>query len=159
MPLSRHCSFWRIVALVLAFGPLPTSADDESTLTLAINSPASLQPLQYPALSLRRDPFTAPVLLKSDAVAPEPIPGIDPGFVLPPNLGASADGGSPVGPVGASVRAIVAGDSPKALLQLGSRTVFVGLGSHVGGSIVVEINANSVRLSDGTRLLLAQSDR
>ncbi|HEY1680761.1 MAG TPA: hypothetical protein VGF98_03885 [Candidatus Tumulicola sp.] len=159
MPLSTHCSIWTIVALVLAFGPLPTSADDESTLTLAINSPASLQPLQYPALSLRRDPFMAPVSLKSDPVVPEPIPGIDPSFVLPPNLGASADGSSPVGLVSASVRAVVVGESPKALLQIGSRTVFVGIGSHVGGSIVVEIDANSVRLSDGTRLLLAQSNR
>ncbi len=156
MPLSTHCSIRTIVALVLVFGPLPTSADDESTLTLAINSPASLQPLQYPALSLSRDPFLVPPSLKLDAVVPEPIPAIDPGFVLPPNLGASVDGGSPVG---VSVRAVVVGESPKALLQIGRRTVFVGVGSHVGGSIVVEINAKSVRLSDGTRLLLAQSNQ
>jgi hypothetical protein len=128
-------------------------------LTLAISSPASLQPLQYPELSLSRDPFLAPPSPKLDAVVPQPIPGIDPDFVLPPNLGASNDGGSPVGPVGVSVRAVVVGDSPKALLQIGRRTVFVGVGSHVGGSIVVEIDANSVRLSDGTRLLLAQSNR
>jgi hypothetical protein len=157
MPLSTHRSIQTIVALALTFGPLPTSADDESTSTLAINSPASLLPLQYPALSLRRDPFFAPQPPTSDAVPPELIPGIEPGFVLPPNLGASADGGSPVSPIGVSVRGIVVGGIPKAILQIGARTVFVGVGSRIGGSIVVVIDARGVRLSDGTRLLLTQS--
>ncbi len=157
MPLSTHRSIQTIVAVVLAFGPLPTSADDESTSPLAMNSPSSLQPLQYPTLSLTRDPFLGPQSPISDPFRPEQIPGIEPSFVLPPNLGASADSGSPVGPIGVSVRAVVIGGIPKALLQVGARTVFVGLGSRVGSSVVVEIDAHSVRLSDGTRLLLAQS--
>jgi hypothetical protein len=156
MLLSTRRSIQFIVALVVVIGPLPTSANDESTSTLPINVPASLQPLQYPALSLRRDPFLAPPSLRPDAIPPEPIPGIDPGFVLPPNLGASVDTHSPLG---VSLRAVVFGDIPKALLQVGTRTVVVGVGSHVGGSIVVEIGADSVRLSDGTRLVLARNSR
>jgi len=154
MPLSTRCSLQTIVALAVAFGPLPTSANDESASTLAINSPASLQPLQYPVLSLSRDPFLAPPSPTLDAVPPALLPGIAPAFVLPPNLGASADGGPAVG---IFVRAVVLGNSPKALVQVGTRTVFVGIGSRVSDSTVDEIDARGVRLSDGTRLLLVQS--
>jgi hypothetical protein len=157
MPLSTHCSLQTIVALALAFGPLPTSADDESIATLAISSPTSLQPLQYPALSLSRDPFLAPPSLTFGAGVPGPIPGSLPGFVLPPNMGVSADSAPAIDPVRVSLRAVVVGGIPKALLQIGARTIFVGVGSRVGSSIVVKIDARSVQLSDGTRVSLGQS--
>jgi hypothetical protein len=159
MPLSTRRSIQLIVALVVALAPLATSADDESSRTLATDFPASLQPLRYPALSLTRDPFLAPPSLRLDAAPTEAIAGIGPGFILPPNLAASADGGPTVVPIGVSLRAVVVGNIPKALVQIGTRTLLVGIGSRVAGSIVVEIDAKSVRLSDGTRLVLGASGR
>lgn len=55
-------------------------------------------------------------------------------------------------PENATVRAVILGTTPHALLELGSRTVVVGIGDIVGGLRVSEIDDRGVLLSDGSLL-------
>ncbi len=58
---------------------------------------------------------------------------------------------------GTVVEAVLLGESPHALVSVGPEATVVGIGDLVGGIRVQSIDANGIRLSDGTRLWLRGS--
>ncbi len=57
-------------------------------------------------------------------------------------------------PADAVVRAVVLGETPHALIEIGSRTMLVGIGDVLGGVRVEAIDDTGVLLSDGSRVPL-----
>ncbi|HEY9085241.1 MAG TPA: hypothetical protein VIN40_04795 [Candidatus Tyrphobacter sp.] len=57
-------------------------------------------------------------------------------------------------PANAVVRAVILGDSPHALIEIGSRTMLVGIGDVLAGARVSAIDDSGVVLSDGSRVPL-----
>jgi hypothetical protein len=117
-------------------------------------------PLRYPPLTLSRDPFARPASFERIvAMSSPPAPLGDPGFALPPNAGAPPFEAASVPLGGATVQAVITGGAPRALLQIGTSTTIVGLGSRVGAASIVKIDGHGIQLSDGTRLSLAGPGR
>ncbi len=123
--------------------------------------------LTFPAYEISRDPFVpaGPMRAKldGDAAAMSAGPSGDIGVVLPPNAGASQSGvpaGVPPGPTMASIlRAIVLGDPPRALVEVGGTVRIVGVGDHLGELTIVGIAPGHVALSDGSLLILDGAHR
>ena len=117
-------------------------------------------PLRYPPLTLTRDPFARPASFERTAGVGVPLAALeDPGLTLPPNAGAPAFEAASVPMGGATVQAVITGGAPRALLQIGTTTTIVGLGSRVGAASIVKIDGHGIQLSDGTRLSLAGPGR
>jgi len=116
--------------------------------------------LSFPDYSVDRDPFVPDrriaAEIRVEAAPARAGQGDDIGVVLPANAGASAtlpteqDARGP-GSV-AVVRAVVLGDSPRALVDIDGSVHVVGIGDAVGDAAVVRIDAHGVALSDGSRL-------
>ena len=69
----------------------------------------------------------------------------------------AALGASEAGKGTTVVRAIVLGESPKALVDIDGRTIVVGVGSSLGSAVVTAIAADAVLLDDGERLALDET--
>jgi hypothetical protein len=93
---------------------------------------ATPQRLTFPDYSVTRDPFVP--LQIDDTLAAQ--------SAVPPSVG------------GARLRAIVLGDQARALVEIGGSVHVVGVGDRVGSVQVLQIGANALTLSDGTRLEL-----
>jgi len=94
--------------------------------------------LEYPKVAVQRDPFV------SNEPTPEPDgAGALDALVLPPNDAVAA---TPI------VRAIVRGDTPRALVDVGGRMETLGIGDVIAGTRVTAIGAQGVVLDDGETL-------
>jgi len=91
--------------------------------------------LTFPAYTIDRDPFV-PMDPRVDAVDQDP----------EPSNGAAAE--APL------LRAVIVGDPPRALIELGGVVHVTGAGDRIGKLTVVGIDADGVTLSDGSRLLI-----
>ena len=144
-----------LAAFGVAAGP-PTSAaadaGDPASTPPAIRAAANAVPLLLP----RTDPFARDRVVDRPA-APDArhVTAIVPAIPSPPALpaGILAASGAP------RVAAIVSGPPPYALVASGSTVSVVGVGDPLGGSTVVAIGSDGLRLRDGTTLRVASDGR
>jgi hypothetical protein len=111
------------------------SVEARAPLAAVPSLPAAIA---FPPLDLARDPF---------------VPDGDPQEAA---LGAVA-AGAVAGDGGASLRAIVLGDDPRALLETTGDVRVLGIGDSLGDDRIVSIDASGVGLSSGKRLTLAKA--
>lgn len=124
---------------------------DETNAPHAAAIPHLPGPLTFPAYTLTRDPF------ETDRAIAAGAPRSAIAVVLPPNIGAGADGDDAVPASGnLAVRAIVLGERSRALVEEGGNVRVVGIGDAVDGLTVTEITASGIVLSDGSRVPLAE---
>jgi hypothetical protein len=115
--------------------------------------------LTFPGYRISRDPFVVEGKMRAMLdVGGAPMSvgqGSDIGVVLPPNA-AATQGSLPRLPLGLEpiVRAIVLGDPPRALVEVGGAVRVVGVGDRLGTLAVVGIASGRVTLSDGSSLTL-----
>ena len=134
-------------ALALALLPLTSRVESRGDGLGARGARAFALPdvpgaLTFPQALVRHDPFAE---RSGDAFAADDDDAPD--FVLPPNAAADA---VPV------VRAIVMGNNPRALVDIGGRTVIVRAGGLLGETKIVRIDADGVLLENGNRIVLDQ---
>jgi hypothetical protein len=159
MTVRRRFSFLAALIACALSAPVTVAASDVEhgavPLLPALGDPGILR---YPRIVARRDPFEEPPALNGAYAIPSlPMPGV-PNFALPPNLGAPSDiEGSKRGAV--VLKATAIGDAAKALLDIDGRSTLVGIGSRVGDATITQIDANDVRLSDGTTLRLRNTPK
>jgi hypothetical protein len=120
-------------------------------------------PLTFPSFTLKRDPFRVDHIADGAAGTPS-VRGTmisgqasEIGVVLPPNLGAgegtpTVDPPAPAGTV--VVRAIVVGDSARALVDVGGAVGVLGVGDAIGDQKIRAITSSGITLSDGTTIPL-----
>ncbi len=93
----------------------------------AVRAPRVPGRLVFPEIAIERDPFTPTVAMQN------------------------ANAGEPGAP---TIRAIVLGEAPRALVDVGSGVQMLGIGDKLGADTIVEIDAKGVQLSGGARLAL-----
>ena len=134
------------VSLALLPVAMPPLSAAETAPGLEAQPPAlpALPPaLTYPSVAVDHNPFTrnvAPIAADDDALPP--------GFVLPPNAGILAP---------PRVRGLVAGGTPKALVEVDGHAAIVGIGTKLQGVAIVAIDARGILLENGERLTLEGS--
>jgi hypothetical protein len=147
------CVAAALCATSLALAPLAGRSSFELTRERALYAEriSSPQPPASPkraAISRVRDPFVADAAPIAQGGMPLG------GAVVNPVSGMRVVQGASTGfPLGAPiVRAIVSGDSPRALVEDGGRVRVVGVGDVLAGSPVVSIDRQGIRLGNGVRL-------
>jgi hypothetical protein len=102
-----------------------------------LRSPSALEPLRYPLIRLRRDPFVADGLSE---------------VALHGDAGAQLENEPNAIPV---IQAVVLGKNARALVEQAGAISVVALGDSLAGSTVAAIDSHGVILSSGARLMLA----
>ncbi len=152
---------------ILPFTVPPTSATaraQSANHTSPISVPDLPGKLEFPAISVERDPFVSDAPPAS-AQARLPFsadnsPTMDDiGIVLPPNDGARSATPVMSAPGIPVVRGVVLGDVPEALVDFGSGVKVVSVGDSIGNDNVRTIDAGGVTLSSGLRLRIAGTPR
>jgi hypothetical protein len=98
---------------------------------------------------VHRDPFATYETFDPATTA---LSGSAANLVLPPNDAIDGDGEDRSDDAAATVRAVIAGPAPQALLESGGRTRILGIGARFAGAQIVGIDLRGVILSDGRRL-------
>jgi len=128
-------------SLALATLPLtsPYSHEASAHEGTVFSSPPIVHssPLTFPEIAPGRDPFLPDAAYRLAASAP-PAAGRDNG--------------------GTSVRAVVTGTQPLALIETGGAVNVVGVGDRIGSTLVIGIDAHGVTLEGGVTLPLAQAN-
>jgi hypothetical protein len=131
---------------------IPAEAGDDPAPSL-FDPPAVPERLRFPAVQVRRDPFTPSLEIGAGT---EGMPSDDGGgIVLPPNA-AAEEGATATRSVVPTLRAVILGASPRALVDLAGRSVVVAIGSPLLSSIVTAIGKDGVVLQDGESLHFAE---
>jgi hypothetical protein len=141
------CSSIALLA-VMQHSPIAAGAQD-GVLALRQRAPALPGELRFPTLRVMRDPFVS-----NQALAETPSRNAaDPQIVLPPNAGASD---LPVLTVASApvVRAVILGESSRALIELGGDVHVFAVGDRIGSATISSIRSDGVTLSNAVRLPL-----
>ena len=106
------------------------------------------------AVVVHRDPFSGPPdAVLPHATAPPAYP------TLPPSLARSSEPPTPQPPRATPppprLTAVVTGTRPVALVELHGTTRVVAVGDRIDGTVVVAIDAGTIRLANGTALRIA----
>lgn len=129
-----------LLLLPLAMPPRTSAGTAANTFGPLRALPEIPDPLTYPALAIRHNPFARPDLpIDGDADA------LPPDLVLPPNAGIASP---------PHVQALIVGPVPKALVDIDGRTAIVGVGTKLEGSTIVDIDSRGIELDNGERLVL-----
>jgi hypothetical protein len=143
-----------VCVIALALFPLASPMEFKAEAGSMLPVLARPQPNVEPAgkvkdAKIERDPFvpdaaSLPIVRIASS-------GDEGAMTLPLNDGASADAAGALPP---SVRAVVLGATPHALLRVGDSSRIVGVGDLVEGSRIVQIGASGLRLESGETLPL-----
>lgn len=150
-------------AIKLAAGPLQASGP--ATMLRPLSAGVRTADNRIAPVVALRDPFAEPrphtLAIAAPGAAPSPAARavgerLD---VLPSNLTHDTIPALPGTPADATageprVTAVVTGPHPYAMLDTGGVHEIKGLGERVGGVVIVAIDIDGVRLSDGRRLLV-----
>lgn len=135
-------------AVLICLGPFGSAlpADEESSApAFRFDVPNVPTHLDFPVVSVFRDPFVPAVVAPVRTLADAETDGGATG-VLPPNAAAA-------GPV---LRGVIVGPTPRALLEMGGKLTIVGIGTPIGNSTVLAISEKAIVLDDGETLRLLE---
>lgn len=147
--------------LFITGSPSFTAQAEQLTPGVAVRIPSVPDRLTFSSVDIGHDPFIPRVVLASELTGAPTVASTakpdDIGIVLPPNAGAS---GTPVGPASRSglpiVRAVVIGQSARALVEANASVEVMQVGDALGTSTISAIDASGVTLASGTHLPLAK---
>lgn len=138
---------------LLAVWCCPAGIPAEDDAPARVHEPSTVpQQLKFPQLQIRRDPFMPS---RDTQGGPDGVVAEDAGIVLPPNLAAVDQVPAALSAKAPALRAVILGATPKALIDVGGRSMLVGLGSPLLGSSVAAIRTDGIVLQDGERLRFA----
>jgi hypothetical protein len=146
-----RASLWAAAAcaaVLIGLGPFGSAlpANEESPApAIRFDVPYMPTHLAFPVVSVSRDPFVPAVAASVRTLADAETEAGAPG-VLPPNAAAA-------GPV---LRGVIVGSKPRALLEMGGKLTFVGIGTPIGNSTVLGISEKAIVLDDGETLRLPE---
>lgn len=126
-------------------------ASEQATFEARFNSPALKVTWSQRPVSVARDPFVAERGAQVSARAAAGVVGMhvtqgEPmGFTLPAHS------------LAVTVKAVITGASPRALVDDGTHVRVVGVGDILAGTRVISIDALGVHLQNGTLLVLAET--
>lgn len=122
-------------------GVLFSSPDDVSDSEQE-NQRVPASSISFSALRISHNPFG----MQPGPQARIPAPGLAP---LPPNAGSGVP----------RLRAVIEGEPPRALIEIGDRPSIVRVGTHLGFATVTAISASEIRLDDGRVIRLEGAPR
>lgn len=126
------------------------AASERARFEARFNAPALKVSWNHEPVSVARDPFVAEKSTQAGSVAPTGVVGMHVtqgqpiGFALPGHT------------LAVTVKAVVTGASPRALVDDGEHVRVVGLGDVLAGARITSIDASGVHLQNGTVLELTE---